>query len=94
MWVFAGLFSLGSVSSIFSNIKESFFPLEKTYSLEAVELILKHNKLKEQIKALQIENQIIEKDNERISKSISADSNIVYNSSRAYRDSLRTELFK
>jgi hypothetical protein len=94
IYIIGGLLSLGAVSSIFNNAKDQFFPEEKTYSLEAVELILKHNKLKEQIKALEIENQIIEKDNERITKSISADSTVVYNSSRSYRDSLRTELFR
>lgn len=94
IWVIVGILSLGALSSIFSNVKDSFFPAEKTYSKEAVELMLKHSKLKEEIKNLQIENEIIEKDNERITHNITADSSAIYNSSRAYRDSLRAELFK
>ena len=94
IWVFVGLLSLGALSSVFSNIKDTFFPAEKTYSKEAVELMLKHDRLKQEIRDLQMENEIIEKDNERITKDISADSSAVYNSSRAYRDSLRAELFR
>jgi hypothetical protein len=94
IWALVGILSLGSISSIFSNIRDTFFPQEKTYSLEAVQLMLKHDRLKQEIKDLQIENEIIEKDNERITHNISSDSATVYNSSRAYRDSLRAELFR
>lgn len=86
------VFSLSTVSSIVSNVKDYF--KEPTYTKEAVELILKHAKLKQEIEDLKIENQIIEKDNERIKQDISADSNIVWNSSKHYRDSLRSELFR
>lgn len=84
---------MGALSSITNNIRDTFFPPEKTYSKEAVELMLKHNELKQEIKSLKIENEIIEKDNERISKDITTDSLTIYSSSRAYRDSLRTALF-
>jgi len=94
IYVIVGLLSLGAISSIFKNVKDTLFPEERTYTKEAVELMLKHERLKQEIKVLEIENKIIEKDNERLTKNITTDSTIVYNSSRAYRDSLRAELFK
>ncbi len=94
IWILIGVLSLGALSSLFATVKDSFFPQEKTYSLEAVELMLKHDRLKQEIKDLQLENEIIEKDNERITQNIGTDSAAIYDGSRAYRDSLRAELFR
>jgi hypothetical protein len=94
IYVIVGLLSFGALSSIFSNVKDTFFPAEKTYSIEAVELMLKHDRLKQENKKLLIENEVIEKDNERLKHDIDTDSVTVANSSRQYRDSLRAELFR
>jgi hypothetical protein len=89
IYVVVGFLALGSVSSIFNGLKDSFFPSEKTYTKEAVELILKHKELLTENEKLRIENQVIEKDNERLQKEIPIDSAIVWDSHREYRDSLR-----
>lgn len=93
IYAIAGLLGLGSVSSLFRGVKDSFFPTEKTYTKEAVALILKHKELQNEISKLKIENQVIEKDNERLKTNITSDSTIIYDSSRQYRDSLREFLF-
>lgn len=94
IYVIVGVLTIGALSGMFKNGKDIFFPPEKTYSLKAVKLILKHDRLRQEIKDLEIENEIIEKDNERITKDITADSSTIYDSSREFRDSLRAELFK
>jgi len=66
---------------------------EVNYSEKEVSLILKVERLNNQIKELKIESQIIEKDNERINKNITIDSVVIYDSSRKYRDSLRSVYF-
>ena len=38
IYVVGGLLSMGALSSITNNIRDTFFPPEKTYSKEAVEL--------------------------------------------------------
>ena len=86
------ILSLSIISTIVSNVKDYF--KEPTYTKEAVELMLKHQELKIEIKEKLIEIQIIEKDNERLKQSIGIDSAIIYDSSREYRDSLRNYLFK
>ncbi len=63
------------------------------YSEKEVALIIKVKDLNKEINDLKLENKIIEKDNERISHNIGADSSAIYNGSREYRDSLRAELF-
>jgi hypothetical protein len=93
IYILAGVVGLSSISSIVGVVKDKLYPVEKTYTKEAVELILKHRELENEIEQLKIENQVIEKDNERLTKSITADSTIIYDSSRSYRDSLRTVLF-
>lgn len=92
VYILISLFGLSVLKGAFDSVKDFF--KEPTYTKEAVELMLKHQKLKDENKRLLLENEIIEKDNERITKDITADSTVVYNSSRAYRDSLRAELFK
>jgi hypothetical protein len=91
VYILIAVFSLSTLSTIVSNVKDYF--KEPTYSKEAVELMLKHAKLKQDIEDLKIENKIIEKDNERLKQNITTDSTIIYNSSREYRDSLRAVLF-
>ena len=73
------------------TVKDFF--TEPTYTKEAVELMLKHDRLKQENKKLELEIQVIEKDNERLKQNISADSAVIHNSSRAYRDSLRAVIF-
>jgi hypothetical protein len=94
IYIVIGLLSLVSLSSVFKNVKDTFFPTEKTYSLEAVKLMIKHDRLIQKDKELEIEYEIMEKDNERLKNDKTADSTVIFNSSRAYRDSLRAELFK
>ncbi len=94
IYISGGLLSLVALSSVVSNVKDTFFPEEKTFSLEAVQMMLKHDRLMQENKTLLIENEIIEKDNERLKHDIDSDSTIVANSSRQYRDSLRAELFR
>jgi len=91
VYILIAVFSLSTLSTIVSNVKDYF--KEPTYSKEAVELMLKHAKLKQEIEDLKIENKIIEKDNERLKQNITTDSTVIYNSSREYRDSLRAVLF-
>ena len=91
VYILIAVFSLSTLSTIVSNVKDYF--KESTYSKEAVELMLKHAKLKQEIEDLKIENKIIEKDNERLKQNITTDSTVIYNSSREYRDSLRAVLF-
>jgi hypothetical protein len=64
------------------------------YSPKEVALMMKVKDLNEEIEDLKIENEIIEKDNERITQNIGTDSAAIYDGSRAYRDSLRAELFR
>ena len=94
LYVIVGIVLLGSLSSMFTNIKSTFFPEEKTYSIEAVKLMIKHDRIREENKELKIENQVIEKDNEKLIQDTGADSTIIHNSSRAYRDSIRASIFK
>jgi len=63
------------------------------YSEKEVALIMKVKDLDSKIEKLEIEYEIIEKDNERIKKNIGADSSAIFNSSRNYRDSLRAIVF-
>ena len=63
------------------------------YSEKEVALMIKVKDLDREISKLKIENEIIEKDNERIKQNINVDSAIIFDSSRQYRDSLRTVLF-
>ena len=93
IYVIVGLLSLVAVSNTFKNLNDTFFPEEKTYSLEAVELMIKHDRLKKEIQNIRLENEVIEKDNERLKKSIGADSSYIFDSSRQYRDSLRSAIF-
>lgn len=92
IYVGVGLMLLNLVFNTISNIKN--INKEPTYTKEAVELMIKHSILKKEIEQYKITNQIIEQDNDRLKKSINADSVVIYTSSRAYRDSLRAELFK
>jgi hypothetical protein len=91
IYILAAVFSLSIVSSIVNNVKDYF--KEPTYTKDAIELMIKHDRLKQEIKKLEIDNQIIEKDNERLKHNITSDSITIYDSSRAYRDSLRAVLF-
>jgi len=91
IYIGGGLLSLSILSSLVNNIKDYF--KEPTYTKEAVELMLKHQKLKLEIENLKKEIEIIEADNERIKHDISKDSIVIYNSSREYRDSLRAIIF-
>ncbi len=84
------LLTISIISSLVTNVKEYF--KEPTYTKEAVELMLKHQQLKNEIKELEIENQIIEKDNERLKQNITSDSITIWSSSIQYRDSLRAIL--
>lgn len=88
------LLCFGSLSSMYSNLKDTFFPEEKTYSLEAVKLMIKHDRIIQRDKELEIEYNIIVKDNERLKKNIPADSVFIANASRAYRDSIRAATFR
>jgi len=88
IYVIGGIVSLSIISTIVSNVKDYF--KEPTYTKEAVELLLKHQALKSEIKEKLIEIQIIEKDNERLKQSITADSSVIWNSSIHFRDSLRS----
>ncbi len=90
IYVIGGLVSLSIISTIVSNVKDYF--KEPTYTKEAVELLLKHQALKSEIKEKLIEIQIIEKDNERLKQSITSDSVTIWSSSVQYRDSLREYL--
>jgi len=75
------------ISGIFdTKVPDGFTPKE-------VALMMKVKDLNKEIEDLKIENEIIEKDNERITQNIGADSAAIYDGSRAYRDSLRAELF-
>lgn len=91
IYIGAGLLSMSIMSSLVNNVKDYFN--EPTYTKDAVELMLQHQKLKLEIESLEKEIQIIEADNERIKHDISKDSTVIYNSSREYRDSLRAVLF-
>ena len=62
------------------------------YSEKEVALMIKIKELDNKLKSLESENQIIEKDNEKLQKEIPADSAIVWDSHRKYRDSLRAVL--
>ena len=53
---------------------------------------VKYNELEKINESLLIENEIIQKDYERIEKNMSSDSSAVWNGSRVYRDSLRAIL--
>jgi len=94
IYIVIGLLSLVSLSSVFKNVKDTFFPAEKTYSLEAVQMMIKHDRLKQENKDLLIDNEVIEKDNERLKKGIPADSVFIANTSRNYRDSIRAATFR
>jgi hypothetical protein len=91
IYVLGFILSLSIISTIVNNVKDYF--KEPTYTKEAVELLLKHQSLKKEIENKLIEIEIIEKDNERLKQNITADSTIIYDSSREYRDSLRAVLF-
>lgn len=92
VYIVVSLLGLSIVKGFIDTIKDFF--AEPTYTKKAVELMLKHDRLKQKNKKLELEIQVIEKDNERLKHDITADSLTIYNSSRAYRDSLRAELFK
>lgn len=94
IYIIVGLILLGSVSGMVKNAKDTFFPAEKTYTLEEAKLMLKHDSIINHDAQLQIEYQVIEKDNERLTHEIPGDSVAIVNGSNAYKDSLRAELFK
>jgi len=58
-----------------------------------VQLMMLLKDKNEEIKNLKVDNELMVKDYERIEKNIGADSVVFYNSSRAYRDSLRASIF-
>jgi len=91
VYILAAVFSLSLINGIVGNVKDYF--KEPTYTKEAVELIIKHRALKKENENLKLEIDVIERDNERIKQSISADSSVIFDSSRQYRDSLRSALF-
>lgn len=91
LYAIIGVFSLSIIANIVGNIKE--MRKEPTYTKEAVELMIKHAKLKEQIEQYKQENELLKKDYTKIVNSITEDSLLIHNSDRAYRDSLRNYLF-
>jgi len=66
---------------------------QDVYSKDEVELMLKHQAIEIEASYLKKENEIIEKDNERIKENIGSDSTIIFDSSRAFRDSIRRYIF-
>jgi len=93
IYIIVGLILLGSVSGMVKNAKDAFFPAEKTYTLEEAKLMLKHDSIMNHDAQLELEFNVIEKDNERLKKDIPGDSLAIVNSSNAYKDSLRSALF-
>jgi len=91
LYALAGVFALSIISNIVDNIKE--MRKEPTFTKEAVEVMLKHQKLKIEIEEHKLQIEILQKDYERITQQIDKDSTIIFNSSRQYRDSLRAALF-
>jgi hypothetical protein len=55
--------------------------------------MLKHDSIINHDAQLEIEYQVIEKDNERLAHEMSGDSTAIVNGSIAYKDSLRAALF-
>jgi hypothetical protein len=93
IYIVGGILLLGSLQSIFKNAKDQFFPAERMYSLEEAKLMLKHDSIINHDAVLVKEFNVIEKDNERLKDNIVGDSTIIYNSSRQYRDSIRSSIF-
>lgn len=90
LYFIGAILAIGTIFTIVNNVKDYF--KEPTYTKEAVELMLKHQKLKREIESLLIENQIIEKDNERLKQNITSDSITIWSSSIQFRDSIREYL--
>lgn len=93
IYVIIGILLLGSLSGIFKNISDQFFPGERVYTLEEAKLMLKHDSIMNYDSVLEMEYNVMEKDNERLKKDVIGDSTIIYNSSRSYRDSIRASVF-
>ena len=91
IYIVAGTIALSLISNIITTIKDWTKP--PTYTKEAIELMVKHAQLKKEIEQYKIENDSLKKDYEKIVLSITQDSTIIHNSSRAYRDSLRNYIF-
>lgn len=91
IYVLAGVFSLSLISGIINNVKD--YLKEPSFTKEAVELIIKHEALKKTNQDLLLEIENYKKAYERIEQDISLDSNIIFNSDREYRDSLRRVIF-
>ena len=62
------------------------------YSEKEVQLMLQIKELNSKIDNLKAENEIIEKDNEKLQSEIPIDSAVVWNAHRLYRDSLRSAI--
>lgn len=91
IYIVAGTIALSLISNIIATIKDWTKP--PTYTKEAIELMVKHAQLKQEIERYKLENDSLKKDYEKIVLSITQDSTIIHNSSRAYRDSLRNYIF-
>ena len=65
---------------------------KKGYSEKELALMIKIENLNNKIESLKAENEIIEKDNEKLQSEIPVDSAIVWNAHREYRDSLRSAI--
>ena len=66
--------------------------IKNGYSEKEVELMIQIKELNNKIDNLKAENEIIEKDNEKLQTEIPLDSAVVWNSHRLYRDSLRSAI--
>ena len=91
IYVVAGVVALSLISNIITTIKD--WTKEPVYTKEAIEIMVKHAQLKKENEAYKIEIDSLKKDYEKIVISITQDSTIIHNSSRAYRDSLRNYIF-
>lgn len=91
IYIVASIIGISLLSNIITTIKDWTKP--PTYTKEAIEVMIKHAKLKEQIEQYKQENELLKKDYTKIVNSITEDSLLIHNSDRAYRDSLRNYLF-
>jgi hypothetical protein len=94
IYVVVGILLLGSLSGILKNAKDQFFPAERVYTLEEAKLMLKHDSIINYDAELVIEFNVMEKDNERLTKDIPGDSVTIVNGSISYKDSLRAALHR